>query len=396
VRRTFAVSTLERWYYDYRKGGIDGLRPARRRDRGAAQGLTQEQRQLLVAIRREHPRASVPLILRTLQADGRLQAGIVGEATVRRLFLEHGVDRTTLRREGKTGRVRRRWEAAAPGVLWHSDVCHGPALKVQGHSVPLRIHALLDDASRYILAIQACDNEQEVEMLKLVVRALRLHPAPTTLYLDNGSTYSGEALSTACGRLNINLLHARPYDPQARGKMERFWRTLREGCLDHLGEQASLHDVQVRMRAFIDEHYHRAPHASLMGRSPSQVWQQAQKAGQLLDDDALSNALTVRVKRRVRGDGTLSIGGVDWEADQGYVAGSVATIARNLLDLSAAPWVEYEGKRLALRPVDAVRNGKAHRGKPHRAARGIDVPFDPAGALLRKAVGRVVVQEDSP
>lgn len=306
ARRTYAVSTLERWYYDYRRGGVDALQPARRRDRGAARALTPEQRQLLVAIRREHPRASVPLILRTLEADGRLQAGTVGEATVRRLFTEHCVDRTTLRREGKTGRVRRRWEASAPGVLWHSDVCHGPALKVQGASVPLRIHAILDDASRYILAIQACDNEQEVEMLKLVVRALRLHPAPTTFYLDNGSTYSGEALSTACGRLNIGLLHARPYDPQARGKMERFWRTLREGCLDHLGEQASLHDVQVRMRAFVDEHYHRAPHASLMGRSPSQVWQQAQKDGKLLDDGAISEALTVRVTRRVRGDGTLA------------------------------------------------------------------------------------------
>ena len=84
-----------------------------------------------------------------------------------------------------------------------------------GKTTPLRIHALLDDASRHILAIAALDHEREVGMLDLMVRALRLHPAPEVLYLDNGSTYSGDALSTACGRLGIALLHAKPYDPEA-------------------------------------------------------------------------------------------------------------------------------------------------------------------------------------
>ena len=43
--------------------------------------------------------------------------------------------------------------------------------------------------------------------------------------------YRGEVLITVCHRLGIVLLHAKPYDPQARGKMERFWRTLREQVL---------------------------------------------------------------------------------------------------------------------------------------------------------------------
>ena len=50
-------------------------------------------------------------------------------------------------------------------------------------------------------------------------------------------------------------MHAKPYDPQARGKMERLWRTLREQCLDHLGVMESLHDVQVRLLAWRDTHY---------------------------------------------------------------------------------------------------------------------------------------------
>lgn len=388
-RRCYAVPTLQRWYYAYRNGGLPALQPKPRSDRGVARALTAEQRELLLAIRREYPRASTALIVRTLVADGRLQEGRVTESTVRRLYAEHGLDHATLRREGKTGRQRRRWQAAAPGVLWHADVCHGPTLTLGGRKTPLRIHALLDDASRYVLALMVVDHERESAMLVLFVRALRLHPAPEVLYLDNGSTYSGEALQTACGRLGIALLHARPYDPEARGKMERFWRTLRQGCLDHLGEVGSLHDVQVRLRAFVDQHYHVAPHSSLFGRSPAQVWETAAaQRGRGLSEQDLFEALTVRAKRQVKRDGTVSIGGQLWEADEGYLAGRNVTIARSLLDTSARPWVEHEGHELALRPLDAVANGDGKRRTDKRAASGIDVPFDPPTALLRKATGQ--------
>ena len=46
------------------------------------------------------------------------------------------------------------------------------------------------------------------------------HGRPDALYLDNGSTYRGHALETACARLGITLLHAKPYDPQARGPIK--------------------------------------------------------------------------------------------------------------------------------------------------------------------------------
>lgn len=395
ILRTYAVPTLQRWYYLHRKGGIAALAPAPRRDRGAARALSDDQRELLLQIRREHPRASAELIVRTLELDGRLQTGQVSAGTLRRLFAQHGLDRRTLRRTGKAGRIRRRWEAAGPGVLWHADVCHGPTLTLAGVKVPMRIHALLDDASRRILAIEVCDNEREIEMLRLTVRALRRHPAPDALYLDNGSTYSGETLATACHRLGIGLLHAEPHDPQARGKMERFWRTLREGCLDYLGEVGSLHDVRVRLLAFVEQHYHHAPHASLMGKSPEQVWGRHERQTDVRTEQQLQAALVVRGRRRIRGDGTLSIGGIEWEAAQGFLAGRTVTIARALLETQSAPWVETDGQRLPLRPVDPVHNGQtARRSKAQRPARGLDVPFDPAGVLLRAAVGRDKGEED--
>ena len=385
--RRYSVATLERWYYAYRKGGLLALRPAPRSDRGHAQELTDEQRVLLLDIRREHRSASVPLILRTLVADGRLAEGAVSEATVRRLYVEHGLDRVPMR-EGSGQKTRLRWEASSPGALWHADVCHGPALTIGGRSRPLRIHALLDDASRFVVAIEARHTERETDMLEILVRALRRHGPPDVLYLDNGSTYIGEILRTACARLGISLVHARPYDAPARGKMERFWRTLREGCLDHLGSMGSLHDVEVRLYAFLDAHYHVAPHASLMGRAPGSVFAAGKRPADDLDEEKLRDALTVRERRRVRADTTVSVDGTDWELDQGYLAGRVVTVGRSLID--GVPWVEHEGERFPLHRVDPRAN--AHRKRPPRRPGAQEAtrttPFDPVGALLDRAAGR--------
>jgi putative transposase len=212
--------------------------------------------------------------------------------------------------------------------------------------------------------------------------------------LDNPPLYSGEVLRTACARLGIALVHAKPYDAPARGKMERFWRTLREGCLDHLPTMSSLHDVEARLLAFLDRHYHVAPHASLMGRSPGAVFAMARRPADTLDEAKLRDALTVRARRRVRRDTTVSVLGKDWELDQGFLTGRVVTLAYSLLD--GAPWIEHEGRRLDLHQVDPIANARRKR-LPRRSGQPAATstrPFDPAQALLDAATGRRRKEDD--
>jgi transposase InsO family protein len=340
----------------------------------------------LCDIRREYPRASTNLILRTLVTEGRIKKGAVTTATVNRLYRAEGLDRQTL----GGPRARRRWQAERPDALWHADVCHGPPLLVGEQKLPLRIHAILDDCSRYVVAIQAFHQEREAEMLKLLVKALRRFGAPDCLYLDNGSTYRGETLEVACSRLGTTLKHAQPYDPEARGKMERFWRTLREGCVDYLGELSSLHDVQVRLLAFVDQHYHVAPHAGLMGRTPASVYEEgrADRRADDLTEEKLREALTVRIQRTVRKDGTIPVGGIDWEVQQGFLAGRKVTLARTLVD-NAPPWIEQEDRRYELQPLDPVNNARRRRQHPPpKVKTGIDIPFDPPKALLDRMLRR--------
>lgn len=391
ITRCFSVPTLERWFYAFRAHGLEGLKPRVRSDRGIARKLDPEQTQLLVDIRREHPSASVGLILQTLVNEGRLDEGAVNEETVRRLYRRHGLTRRSMR-DGGGQHTRLRWQAERPEALWHADVCHGAALVIDGVSKPVRIHAILDDCSRFIVGIEAMHTECEVDMLKILVSALRRFGPPDVLYLDNGSTYRGEVLATACSRLNITLLHAQPYDPQARGKMERFWRTLRQGCLDHLGTLRSLHELNIRLLAFVDQHYHRRPHAGLMGRTPAAIHvPDPTLPADDLDERKLEAALTVRENRRVRRDTTISVGGKDWELDQGFLAGRVVTVAHSLLVPDSAPWIEHEGKRYPTHPVDPAANRRRKRPARYPGSNGggaTTAAFDPAGAMVRKMVGR--------
>jgi transposase InsO family protein len=387
LTRCYGVSTLERWYYALRAHGLAGLKPGRAR-KGFAQSLTPEHRELIVEIAREHADTPVSVIVQALRDAKTLDLVEVSNNTIRRYLASQGLDAAARRQQAK-GTARRRWQVEAPGVLWHADVCHGPALRINGRTMPLRIHAILDDASRFVVGMRAFHTEREVDMLSLFVDALREHGKPRTLYLDNGSTYRGEALSVACQRLGIRLVHAQPYDPQARGKMERFWRTARQRCINHLGGLGSLHAVQSRLLAFLDRHYLPVPHSSLLGRCPADVFGTDRiNDGPVLDND-LREALTVRGLRRVRKDGTVSVGGVDWEVEDGYLAGRKVTIARSLFEPDEAPWIEEEARIFRLQRLDPVANGLRPKRIAKRARRGIDaIYFDPATAALDAHLGR--------
>ena len=389
--RRFSVPTLERWLYAYKAGGLDALRPLRRSDRGRGRELPEALRSLLLDIRREFPSASVPLILSTLKADGRLENSSVHASTVRRLYRQEGLQHVAEKTEAAGTKTRLRWQTTRPDALWHADVCHGPTLTVGDRRLPVRIHAILDDHARFVVALRVASTEREQDMLDLFVAALRTHGKPDALYLDNGATYRGDMLRLLCARLGISLLHAKPYDPQARGKMERFWLTMRRQVLDFCTAATSLHDIQVRLLAWLDTLYHKAPHAGLMGKTPIGVYKPDTREIERVDDAVLERALVVTETRKVRRDTTVSIDGRTYELDRGWLAGRQINVSWSALLDPIQPSAEYEGKPYALHLVDPEKN--ASRARPPR----LDAPdskparpvaFDPPKALLDRAVGR--------
>ncbi len=386
VTRTYSVPTLERWLSAYRRAGLTGLRRKRRGDAGRARVLDASTRKLLLDIRIEHPSASVPLVLRTLETAGTLTAGAVSPQTVRRLYHQAGLPWCTRRkRDGslEEERQRLRWQAPSICSLWHADVCHAmkiPALggpAERGRHIPVLVHLVLDDHSRYIVRLEVRTTEREQDMLEIFAHALREHgAAPDRLYTDGGATYTGGILPLVCERLGTHLIHPEPRDPAARGKGERIFRTMREQCLDHIRGARSPHDVYVRLLAW-RERYHRTAHSSLMGRTPEQVWKAGLASAEhqrraLIGEEQLREAYRMRENRLVRRDSTLSIDGVIYEVDAVWLGGKRVVVERS----SLAPdelWVLYEDRRIPIHPVDPDKNARRRR-KPARKK-----PVLPAG-----------------
>jgi hypothetical protein len=202
---------------------------------------------------------------------------------------------------------------------------------------------------------------------------------PDALYLDNGSTYVGAALATACARLGVSLLHPRPYDPEARGKIERFWRTLREKCLDYLPRDVSLGELQARLDRFLAQHYQSDPHESLFGDTPGLVWEA--RRTHVTSDTALADALTVEKIRHVTKDGVVSIDGALFEVRQGFLAGHRVKVRSCLIaGLAPVAEVEHEKHRYQLKPLDRAANATARR-PPRRVPAARTVTFDPTATI---------------
>jgi transposase InsO family protein len=395
--RTFGVSTLERWYYAYKNDGLEGLLPKARSDRGHGRNLEDELVELLLDIRRQHPSAAASVIRDTLIKAGQLERRTISVSTLRRLYRAHDLPRQSRLAGPQGGPQRLRWQAPRPMALWHGDVCHAFKIEVDGQMRRVKVHALLDDASRFVVALEAHFTEKEADMIGLLGHALRRWGMPQTLYLDNGSTYSGEALATACARLGLGLVHAKPYDPQARGKIERFWRTLRGRCLDFPDGVSSLHDVNVRLNAFLDDFYHDRPHAGLMGETPRSnfmAWWRDHLEETALDEARLRNAFTVRKRRRVRTDSTLSHESQTWQVDQSFLCKKSVTVCHCLFDIPCNPWVEYKQKTYPLHAVDPIKNSEKRRqSAPEEPEKSVD--FNPAQTMLDHVLGRTPTQKES-
>lgn len=378
--RRYHWKTLQRWYY-MAKESAQRLTPMSR-VRGTALALDTAQRDLLLQMRREHPSASAELLLQEAVRHRILGAGQVSLTTLRRLFRAHQLPRTSTNRPARA-RDRRRWQAGRVGGIWHGDVCHIWLRDENGQPKKVYVHALMDDRSRYVVALEARLAEREVDMLSVLCGALLKFPAPDVLYLDNGACYRGEVLALGCTRLDIRLVHAEPHAPEARGTQERLWRTLRQQVTDHVGAHTA-NELNVALLAWLDDRYHRHPHGGLLGRTPWSVFSEGiatLPAPRSARD--LARALEVTVTRLVAKDATFQLDGATWE-----VAGR--HLAQKRIEVIVDPFTgaplraSHDGRPVVVGRCDPEQNARRGRA-PVTEPPQPTVPFDPIAALLAAA-----------
>lgn len=150
----------------------------------------------------------------------------------------------------------------------------------KGH-VPLtdqrsgRCHPLtiLDDHSRFALALTACSGEDGLQVKAALTETFRTYGLPERITCDNGAPWGTAGHGTLSRlevwlmRLGIRVSHSRPHHPQTQGKDERFHRTLKRELLNRYGF-SSLSAFQAAFNTWRDEYNLIRPHEALGQQAP--------------------------------------------------------------------------------------------------------------------------------
>jgi len=306
--------TIQAWFYAWRKEGIAGLVPKSRFDRGQSK-LSPPIQAAILAAKRDNPRRSIRQIQRLLEAAGTVARGTVSRSAIHRLLQQQGLSRIT--GSASLPEEKRSFTAASAGAIWYGDVMHGPRVPVKGQLRKTYLVSLIDDASRLITHSAFCLGETALDIEGVLKQALLKRGVPIKLVVDNGAAYRAHTLQGICARLGIHLIYCRPYAPEGKGKLERWHRTFRDQFLSELDERHITHldDLNARLWAWLEQLYHRTPHAGLDGLTPLARYQQdLPKIRSLGPQAAQIDALFHhRINRFVRKDGTVSYQGVRFE-----------------------------------------------------------------------------------
>lgn len=243
-------TTIDRWIRAYRAAGFDALLPASR----AAQPYTPAgMLELAARLKKENPGRTAAQVVRVITAE---QGWSPAERTIQRHFVRAGLN---LRPDGAPPEVFGRFEAAASNDLWTGDAMHG--IPIAGHKTYLL--AFIDDHSRLLCGYRWAYAEDTVRLERALRSGFASRGIPRRIYVDNGSAFVSKPLLRACAVLGIGLIHSKVRRPEGRGKIERFFRTVRDQFMVELdiNRPADLDELNRQFSAWVETVYHRRAHS---------------------------------------------------------------------------------------------------------------------------------------
>jgi hypothetical protein len=370
--RRFSAITMKGWLNRYKKNGFQALVPRAREDEGGFRKLPLERRDAIKKLRKEYLSMSIVRFY-----DCALQANVLGTppiclATLRR-FIQ--LEKLFAPKQEQI-QARKRFEMSRFGELWTGDFMHGPMVLAEPggkrHKKAI-LMAIIDDHSRMIVGGMFGFQENTLLLENVFKDAILAHGLPDRLYVDNGPSFSSEYLKRVCAHLKIGLVHSKPYDSPSRGKIERFFRTVREQFLSgiHPDAEITLPELNERFSSWLRNEYHHRHHTGIemrpIDRHQSSIALYPLKR---IDEESLSEFFMASVERTVTNDCTVSFQGISYETPAQYVGKRVEL--KYLQDRPTEIFLYDEGIRIQkLHPVDAQANGRTYRP----SARDPHVPF---------------------
>jgi transposase InsO family protein len=259
----FSPRTIEVWWYSYRKFGI-ATHPTRA-DKGTTRKVAPEQ--LHEAIEQVLPsfhgkKYNIAEIYRVCVQRGLLRNSRIGCTTFRRI-----VNRFNLLRpaDHNSPKARLAFAKAHANDLWQGDTLYGPYLHSRTQP-PLKTFLIcfIDDASRVVPHGAFYATDDTPNLIDCFQTAVYKRGVPKAVYVDNGSNYSSKEFGMICTRLGSVVIHTPVRDGAAKGKIERFFRTVRDQFLvrdlSHISNLEGLNHEFIR---WVEDTYHTREHSTL-------------------------------------------------------------------------------------------------------------------------------------
>jgi len=305
TKRTFAPTTIQRWYYDYKKGGFDALIPKNRIDKGRRRVIDED---LIAEIRKEitsHPRKGAKQIY--------LENNFVGKcsySTVNRIYQSLKADLEKY----VPNKDMRRYECPYFNDVWCADSSVGPYLYKDKEKIRLYIIAFIDDASRTITGCKIFDSDNTYNLISTLKSAVAVYGKPKTLNVDNGRNYKAKQTQTIAAKVGISMHYDPIKTPTSKSKIERFFRTLKDHWLSSINyhDFKSIEEYQVSLNNYINK-YNNTIHSSLNGLTPLQRKDKDNDKIIYLSECDLHDKFLLELERKASFDSIVLIDEVEYE-----------------------------------------------------------------------------------
>jgi hypothetical protein len=226
--------------------------------------------------------------------------------------------------------------------------------------------AFIDDATRRIVYADFSFSERSIAFETGIKHILKAHGRIGQLYVDNGSPFVSNQTKRILDILRIRICHSRPGIPKGRGKIERFFRTVRDQFLRPIDETSikSVEDLNIRFHTWLESEYHRNPHRGIGKRTPIEAWLDGTKYITVMDASIDIDRVFYHVQyRKVYKDSTFTLDGVLYEATS-ILIGAKIKLSYDPVPERRRVFVECDGKDYGeAHPVNSFANAHVIRNK---------------------------------
>jgi putative transposase len=355
-------TTLDDWIRGYRRGGYDALVP---KFRQVSPRTPADVLELAITLKRERPERTAAQVHEIMVAAGVAAPHV---RTVQTHLTRAGLGGRT---DGRTpSKVYGRFEASVPNELWTGDGLHGPRLAGRPRRAVLM--AFIDDHSRLLVGWRWGTSEDVFGLEAALRPALMARGVPQQVLVDRGSAFVSTQLARACAVIGAKLIHASPRAATTKGKIERFFRTVRSQFLVELSdrEDLGLDELNRLFGAWLEVVYHHRVHSETEQTPLARF--EAAGVPALATPALIREAFLWSETRTVTKTATVSLHSNDYEVDP--------ALARRECELVYDPFdLTRVEVRYQQRPFGLAVPLRIGRHTHPKAARQLEPPAAPTG-----------------